>query len=208
MTKSVKVMTSKQAQLDALEYEIVSSAVCAELAQQASQLVIGEGNLNAEVIFVGEAPGRNEDLQGRPFVGASGKVLDELLNGIGLKREDIYITNIVKYRPPNNRDPLPQEIAEFMPYLISQIEIISPSIIVPLGKHATNCFLPGVAMSEAHGQIYEGKYLNSSPEILGLIEKGIVIIPQYHPAAIIYNRQLNAVVVEDFKTLEKQLLTN
>jgi uracil-DNA glycosylase len=206
MNKQAVSLSQKQASLDALRDEIISNAVCPDLADQATQLVFGSGNADAEVMFVGEAPGRNEDLEGKPFVGASGKVLDELLGSIGLERDLIYITNIVKYRPPNNRDPSPQEIEEFMPYLVSQLEIIEPSVIVPLGKHALSCFLPKALISESHGQVYRVADLEA-----GLItnkqgREDVCVIPQYHPAAIIYNRSLMATVKEDFKTITKLLI--
>src|SRR6476646_8428368 len=107
---------SKPQQLDELKQRILDDNVCPELAAQATQLVFGDGNPDADIVFIGEAPGKNEDLQGKPFVGASGKFLNEMLEMIGLKREDVYITNIVKYRPPGNRDPLPDEKKTFLPY--------------------------------------------------------------------------------------------
>src|SRR3954470_19109684 len=122
----------------ALEEEIIAKNITPELAQQATQLVIGDGNLDAEIVFIGEAPGKNEDLQGKPFVGAAGKFLNEMLEMIGLARKDIYITNIVKYRPPNNRDPLPEEKTAFMPYLESQLEVIKPKLTITLGRHSLN----------------------------------------------------------------------
>src|SRR3954468_9281552 len=115
---------SKQQQLDDIGQKIVDDKITPELAGSATQLVFGDGNPDAEIVFIGEAPGKNEDLQGKPFVGAAGKFLDEMLGMIGLKREDIYKTNIVKYRPPNNRDPYPEEKKVFLPYLQSQLEAI------------------------------------------------------------------------------------
>ena len=106
----------KQAELDTLAAEIIKAGICSELAAQATQLVMGDGNADADIVFIGEAPGKNEDLQGKPFVGAAGKFLDEMLAAAGLQRPDVYITNIVKYRPPNNRDPLPEEKRQFWPY--------------------------------------------------------------------------------------------
>ena len=135
-------MATKQQQLDDLKAKILADKVCQALADQATQLVFGDGNADADMVFVGEAPGKNEDLQGVPFVGAAGKFLDEMLGMINLKRGDIYITNIVKYRPPNNRDPLPEEKSDFLPYLQSQLDIIQPKIVVTLGRHSMNCFLP------------------------------------------------------------------
>src|SRR5580693_10248203 len=114
----------KQAKLDQIKAKIVKDNVCPDLAKTATQLVFGDGNPEAEIVFIGEAPGKNEDLQGIPFVGAAGKFLDEMLEMIDLKRQDIYITNIVKYRPPDNRDPFPDEKSAFLPYLQAQLDAI------------------------------------------------------------------------------------
>ncbi len=145
-------MNKKQAELDAIKQKIVDDKITPELAEGAMQLVFGEGSPDAEVVFIGEAPGKNEDLQGKPFVGAAGKFLDEMLEMIALKREDVYITNIVKYRPPNNRDPFPEEKKAFLPYLQSQLEAIQPKVVVTLGRHSMNCFLPDLQISQVHGQ--------------------------------------------------------
>src|SRR3954467_4796788 len=120
----MSTMQTKQQQLAELKAQIEAAEVTPELKTQATQLVFGDGNPEAEIVFIGEAPGKNEDLQGIPFVGAAGKFLNEMLESIGLERKDIYITNIVKYRPPNNRDPLPDEKAAFLPYLVEQLKII------------------------------------------------------------------------------------
>ncbi len=143
---------TKQQQLDAIQAKIVTYKVCPDLAAQATQLVFGDGNPDADIVFIGEAPGKNEDLQGKPFVGAAGKFLNEMLEMIGLKREDIYITNIVKYRPPGNRDPLPEEKKAFLPYLQDQLDVIQPKVVVTLGRHSMNCFLPDLQISQCHGQ--------------------------------------------------------
>lgn len=192
---------AKQAQLDSLAAQITSSNVCAELKQQATQLVMGEGNPNASILLIGEAPGKNEDLQGRPFVGAAGKFLDYMLQNAGLKRDDIYITNIVKYRPPNNRDPLPQEKQDFWPYLIRQIEIINPKVIITLGRHSGMAFLPGLVISKHHGQAQQ----------VSLGGRQQLIIPLYHPAAALYNGGMRQVLVDDFTkavALTVQLVQN
>ncbi len=146
------MVNRKQTLLDELKARIEASGITPELKSQAAQLVFGEGNPDADVLFIGEAPGKQEDLQGKPFVGASGKFLDEMLESIGMKREDIYITNIVKYRPPNNRDPLPEEKKAFLPYLQEQLEIIQPKIIVTLGRHSGGAFLPDLHISQDHGK--------------------------------------------------------
>ena len=158
--------------------------ICPDLAVQATQLVFGDGNPNAEIVFVGEAPGKNEDIQGKPFVGAAGKFLNEMLAMINLKREDIYITNIVKYRPPNNRDPLPEEKAAFLPFLEAQLAVIQPVIVVTLGRHSLNCFLPDLQISVCHGQ--PKRY------------KGRVFLPLFHPAAALYNGAMRQTLIDDF----------
>ena len=122
-------MNNKQAKLDKIKADIIHDKVCPQLAKTATNLVFGVGNPDADILFIGEAPGKNEDEQGLPFVGAAGKFLDEMLAGLNYKRDQVYITNIVKYRPPDNRDPLPEEKAAFLPYLERQIEIINPLLI-------------------------------------------------------------------------------
>src|SRR5581483_7937632 len=118
----------KETKLEEIKMSIINDKICPELAAGATQLVFGDGSADADVVFIGEAPGKNEDEQGLPFVGAAGKFLDEMLGMIGLKRKDVYITNIVKYRPPNNRDPYPSEKTEFLPYLKKQLEVIKPKL--------------------------------------------------------------------------------
>lgn len=175
---------TKQEQIDKLTQEIKDQSICPELAANSTQLVLGEGSLDAEVLFIGEAPGKKEDELGRPFVGAAGKFLDVMLERIALKREDVYITNIVKYRPPANRDPLPDEIKAFMPYLKWQIDIIKPRLIVFLGRHSMNVFLPELRISEAHGTVIR--------------KDGYVYYPLYHPAAALYNGGMRQTLLDDF----------
>lgn len=157
--------------------------------------VIGEGDHNASIMFVGEAPGKNEAKYGKPFCGRAGNLLDELLNSINLDRKTIYITNIVKDRPPNNRDPLPDEIALYGPYLNRQIEIIEPKVIATLGRFAMNYILnlynieQSGGISNSHGKIYNAE--------------NISIVPLYHPAAAIYNQHLKETLLEDFKILKR-----
>lgn len=177
----------KEIALSQLAAEITNTNVCPELAQSAKQLVMGDGNVDADVVFIGEAPGKNEDEQGIPFVGAAGKFLDEMLSQAKLKRADVYITNIVKYRPPNNRDPLPEEKEEFNPYLDKQLKIIEPKIVVTLGRHSMEHFLPGMKISQVHGQ---PKRKNK-----------IVYLPLYHPAAALYNGGLRQTLIDDFKKI-------
>ena len=146
--------TDKKKRLAQIAADIEKKNICPDLAQTATQLVMGSGNSDADIVFIGEAPGKKEDETGEPFVGASGKFLDEMLDSIGMKREDIYITNIVKYRPPNNRDPLPEEKREFWPYLAEQLDVIRPKIVITLGRHSMEAFLPGKKISQIHGQAF------------------------------------------------------
>jgi uracil-DNA glycosylase len=158
-----------------------------ELFKNCINIVVGKGNVNADILFVGEAPGRNEDEQGIPFCGAAGKNLDKLLDNVGLSLEDIYVANILKCRPPENRDPLPDEIKAHTPWLLKQIKDMRPKVVCSLGNYATKFFLslgdvdlmksqPGI--TQVHGQVQD-------IEIDGL---KIKLIPLFHPAAIIYNR--------------------
>lgn len=135
-----------------IKADILKNNICPDLAKTATNLVMGDGSLTAEVVFIGEAPGKNEDLQGTPFVGAAGKLLDEMLDGIGHKRNQVYITNIVKFRPPNNRDPLPAEKNAFWPYLLREIATLRPKIIATLGRHSMEYFLPDEQITKVHGQ--------------------------------------------------------
>ena len=181
--------TDKQTQLDQIAADIVKNNVCPNLAKQAKHLVPGEGSPDARVMFIGEAPGRNEDETGKPFVGAAGKFLNELLASIGLKREDVFITSILKYRPPNNRDPKPSEKDEFWPYLLAQIEVIQPRLIVALGRHGANCFLPDLKIGQDHGQVKEWE--------------GHKLLPLYHPAAALYNGKMRQILFDDFMVITK-----
>ena len=174
--------------LQALEAEIVTQGICLELKEQATQLVMGDGNTNADIVFIGEAPGKNEDEQGLPFVGAAGKFLNEMLAEAGMDRSDVYITNIVKYRPPNNRDPLPEEKAAFWPYLVRQIEIINPKVVITLGRHSMEYFLPGQKIGQIHGQ----------PKRISFGDHKLVIVPLYHPAAALYNGGMRQTLIDDF----------
>jgi len=192
---SKEAASRKQAQLDQIKADILSSNICPDLANGATQLVFGDGNPNAEIVFIGEAPGKNEDIQGKPFVGAAGKFLNEMLEQIGLVREDVYITNIVKYRPPNNRDPLPDEKKAFLPYLQAQLEVIQPKIVATLGRHSMNCFLPDLQISKVHGKPKRIKIRMKQHE--GDVLE-IVIMPLFHPAAALYNGGLRQTLIDDF----------
>jgi len=186
---------NKQMQLLALAQQILDDNVTPDLKAQATQLVFGAGNPDADIVFIGEAPGKNEDLKGEPFVGAAGKFLNEMLASIGMERSNIYITNIVKYRPPNNRDPLPEEKKAFLPYLQAQLEIIQPKIVVTLGRHSMNCFLPDLQISQVHGEPKRIKLAekNHPGEVLQL-----VIVPLFHPAAALYNGGMRQTLLDDF----------
>jgi uracil-DNA glycosylase family 4 len=189
---------SKQAQLDEIAAKIVADKVTPDLAASATQLVFGTGNPDADVVFIGEAPGKQEDLKGEPFVGASGHFLDEMLASVDLKRSDIYITNIVKYRPPNNRDPLPAEKKIFLPYLQAQLEVIAPKVLVTLGRHSSNCFLPDLSISRDHGKPKRIK-LAFRADPSQVLE--VVILPLYHPAAALYNGGMRETLMDDFGTI-------
>lgn len=161
--------------------------------------VIGEGSHEAEIMFIGEAPGRNEAKTGRPFCGSAGKILDELLDGVGIKREEVYITNIVKDRPPQNRDPLPEEIKIYGPFLDRQIEIIQPKIIATLGRYSMDYVMRKFGLefeiepiSKAHGKCFDAEASYGR----------IKIVPLYHPAAAIYNQQLKGTLRVDFQAVK------
>lgn len=179
--------------LGEIAHKIASCEVCPELCQSAANPVPGEGNPEADIMFVGEAPGAREDETGRPFVGAAGKFLEEMLESIGLKRQDVFITNIVKYRPPGNRDPLPEEIKACLPYLLAQIKAIEPKLIVFLGRHSMNVFFPELKISACHGQPVR--------------RRGQVFLPLYHPAAALYNGGMRESLLNDFAKIPKILAT-
>lgn len=174
----------KLTELKKLESEI---AVDVSLPLRESNLVFGEGNPDCEVMFIGEAPGFYEDREKRPFVGRAGQLLDKLIEEIGWKRENVYITNIVKRRPPENRDPLPEEIDAYKPYLTRQIEIINPKVIVTLGRFAMNYFLPDAKITRDKGNVFK-------------IEE-IIIFPVYHPAAALRSTEMLNRLREDFHKL-------
>jgi uracil-DNA glycosylase family 4 len=179
--------STKKPQLGDIKQQIIDDDPTPELREGATQLVFGDGNTQAELVFIGEAPGKNEDLQGKPFVGAAGKFLNEMLQMIDLKREDVYITNIVKYRPPNNRDPYPAEKQAFMKYLEFQLEVIQPVLTVTLGRHSLNCFLPDLSISACHGK--PKRY------------KDRVYLPLFHPAAALYNGAMRQTLIDDFASI-------
>lgn len=184
---------SKQVRLDQVKQAILDNNICPELAAQATNLVMGDGNIDADIVFIGEAPGKNEDEQGLPFVGAAGKFLNEMLAEAGMARQDVYITNIVKYRPPNNRDPLPDEKKEFWPYLLKQLQIIQPKVVITLGRHSMEYFLPDMKISQIHGQAKRIQFGDDK----------LVIVPLYHPAAALYNGGMRQTLIDDFLRVPK-----
>ena len=167
-----------------------------ELRKTAIQPVPGNGSSSAPIVFIGEAPGKSEDVQGIPFVGAAGKFLAEMLEGIKLKREEIYITNIVKYRPPNNRDPLPEEKDACREWLHEELNFIKPKLIVFLGRHSMNDFFPTEKISAVHGKLLIKKFANIHTKYF---------LALYHPAAALYNGGMRGVLIEDFKKIPKVL---
>jgi len=178
----------KHSQLEQIATDIVKNNVCPDLAKTANRLVMGEGNPDADIMFIGEAPGKKEDETGLPFVGASGKLLDTMLASVAMQRSEVFITSIVKYRPPNNRDPSPAEKAAFLPYLLRQIEVIQPKVIAPLGRHGMEYFLPGVKISDVHGQV----------QTITLDGKETTVLPLFHPAAALFNGKLRQTLFDDF----------
>ncbi|MFA5108136.1 MAG: uracil-DNA glycosylase [Candidatus Micrarchaeia archaeon] len=193
----------KISELEKTKGKILQELEC-PLKASATNLVFGKGNVNAKVMIIGEAPGKNEDLQGIPFVGKAGKNLDEYLKFANLSLEKVYIANILKYRPPQNRNPTNDEIAGHTPYLLEQIKIISPDVLVPLGNFAAKFVLGGFSaggmknvegISKLHGQKLEVKFES----------RKILVYPMYHPAAAIYNRKLIEELKSDFVQLGKIL---
>ncbi|MDP2672503.1 MAG: uracil-DNA glycosylase [Nanoarchaeota archaeon] len=175
-----------------------------EIYKNCTNIVVGKGNLNADILFVGEAPGKNEDLQGEPFVGLAGKNLDKLLAKVGLSMNDVYIANILKCRPPENRDPLPEEIKAHTPWLLEQIKKIKPKVVCSLGNYATKFFL-------AKGEV---DLMKNQPGITSIhgkvrdIEMGNIkfrLIPLFHPAAIIYKRDLAPLWEKDMEIVKKEI---
>ena len=180
-----------------LEQEIRDCKKCS-LYKNAKNAVPGSGNYSADIMFVGEAPGKNEDEQGEPFVGRAGNVLDDLLEEIGLNRQEVFISNIVKHRPPENRDPTTEEINTCAPYLDEQIDYIKPKVLAPLGRFAMEYILSkyGISygkISEDHGTKYQVNTLFGSMNI----------IPLYHPAVVLYQRTMKGKLEEDFESLRQ-----
>jgi DNA polymerase len=176
--------------LQEIASEVVVCPLC-ELARTRTRAVPGEGPATARVMLIGEGPGFNEDQQGRPFVGQAGKFLSELLGVAGLQREDVFITNVVKCRPPGNRDPLPDEITACRPYLERQISTINPDVVVTLGRYSMSHWFPGERISKIHGQPRKDGHR--------------LIVPMYHPAAALHQPPLKGQIMDDFAKLPKFL---
>lgn len=178
--------TEREAELAKLNDEVRACPLC-DLSKTRKRAVPGEGPVDAEIMFIGEAPGFHENEQGRPFIGPAGRFLDELLASIDLDRGKVYITNVVKCRPPNNRDPLPHEIEACAPYLERQLALIKPKVVVTLGRFSMAKFFPGASISKIHGQ----------PKRIG----GTFYFPMYHPAAALHRGDLVATVKADMLKL-------
>ena len=177
-------------EIEELYTEVRGCQRCA-LAKTRTLAVPGEGPLDSEVMFIGEAPGVNEDRQGRPFVGQAGAFLEELLEAAGLTRPEVYICNVLKCRPPGNRDPLPTEIEACSDYLSAQIRLIDPLLIVTLGRYSMSRFFPNQAISRIHGKPREAN--------------GRILVPMYHPAAALHQQRLRSTIIDDFRTLPELL---
>jgi len=190
----------KEKEMEKLKKECLEFCYRHPLYSQGTHPVFGEGSLNAKIMFIGEAPGYYESISGHPFCGAAGKILDELLDSVGIKREEVYITNLLKLRPPENRDPKIEEIKAFAPYLDKQIKIINPKVICTLGNYSTAFIFEKYGLkdklqgiSKIHGKVFE----------VGSLFDSLKIIPLYHPAVATYNPNMKKILKEDFKILEK-----
>jgi uracil-DNA glycosylase len=183
--------------LEAIASEVSTCTRC-PLSAGRTLAVPGEGSSETEVVFVGEGPGFNEDQQGRPFVGAAGNLLNQLIRAIGWRREDVFITNVVKCRPPGNRDPEPSEIAACAPYLRRQLEVLDPAVVVTLGRHSLQTFMPGARIGQAHGT------LRSVDPATGA--QDATVLAMYHPAAALRQNSLRETMLEDIARLPQALL--
>lgn len=183
-------MTEKEKKYHSLSQKIINCREC-RLCESAIQAVVGDGDINAKIIFIGEAPGKNEDESGIPFVGRAGKLLNSLIAELGMERGDVWIGNIIKHRPPKNRDPLPDEISKCRDFLTQQIEIIEPKIIVTLGRFSFNYFVPDGKISDERGKLVDmGKYK---------------VFPVYHPAAALRNKKFLNTLQSDFVLLSEHI---
>ncbi len=186
---------TQEEQLNQIHKKWSTKCVC-KLKRTVKQAVFGDGNPDAKIVFIGEAPGKKEDETGIPFVGSAGKFLSEMLESIKMKREHIYITNIVKYRPPENRDPTLKEKESCREWLYEELKFIKPKLIVFLGRHSMNDFFSDLKISDAHGKLIHKKFADFPTEYF---------LPLYHPAAAMYNGKLRATLISDFKKIPKIL---
>ena len=186
------------------EIDVIALAKETEICKNCKNIVVGKGNLKADILFVGEAPGKNEDEQGLPFVGAAGKNLDKLLNEVGLSLNDIYITNILKCRPPENREPLPDEIKAHTPWLLKQIKEMKLKVICSLGNHATKFFLSGGEVDKMDEQPGITK-LHGKVRMIEIGGMKIKLIPLFHPAAIIYKQALKGEWEKDMEIVKREV---
>ena len=193
-------MMSSQEELQKIRQDILDKLSC-PLKDAATNMVFGKGNPQAKIFFVGEAPGEQEDLQGLPFVGRAGKELDKLLHTIGLTISDVYIANILKYRPPKNRNPTAQEMLSHTPYLVRQIKAVNPRVIVTLGNFSTRFVLNDFCV-KGMNKIEGISLLHGQKKEIKIDDKQYVIIPLYHPAAMLYRPQLREVMKKDFKKIQ------
>lgn len=183
-------MATRDQLLQNLKNQILAD-ITLPLRDSATQLVFGEGDPNAKIYFLGEAPGATEDRLGRPFVGSAGKLLEKLLHSAGLTREQVYISNTVRFRPPNNRPPTPSEIAAFLPYVDQEIQIIKPKIIATLGRFSLQKFLPDAKISQVHGQLQN----------ITWHDLNLTILPLFHPAAALRRKEFKLALEQDFQKL-------
>ena len=195
-------MKQKQQLLTSLNSRLESATSTLPLATRLEDIIPGEGLPTAEIMLIGEAPGYHETVQRRPFVGRSGQLLRKTLTEVGLKPEEVFISNIVKARPPENRDPTPQEIAAYKPYLDKEILLIDPVLMVTLGRVSMAKFLPDVKISQVHGRLHKVKWLIDSDDMASE-EKTIYVLPMYHPAAGLRSTQVKESFVRDFQKVKK-----
>ena len=192
---TLNITSSKLQALLAIKEKMESLAGSLPLISKPEDIIPGDGNPDAKIMFIGEAGGRNEAIQRKPFVGVAGKLLARELNNNGYQREDVYISNVVKTRPPDNRDPLPEEIAAFKPFLDQEIEIIQPKLLVTLGRFSMAKFIPDVKISQVHGRLHRVQYANKTRYVL----------PFYHPAAALRQGVVMDAFIKDFTKIPKIL---
>jgi DNA polymerase len=186
-------MTDKTSQIKALNQKLEQSYQTLPLVNNEKEVIPGEGNANAELFFIGEAPGHQEYVERRPFVGRSGQLFRKTLGEVGIDEKSVYITNIIKARPPENRDPSPQEIEAYKSFLNEEIEIVDPVLIVTLGRFSMRKFLPDASISQVHGRLHKVKWLNT--------DKTLYVLPMYHPAAALRGTAIKMSFVADFKKI-------